>query len=152
MADFLNPYVFINQMAGEQYQEPISYEFGLKIRDLEENNKLMKERMLLIGKNLIDSQEKNNSEITEMKKQIQDLKSSVQRIKQVIESLSEEVAKSARREEVEILRRQLHMFEPLNLVRMEDIEDVINEKLNKHKSAHTSKPREDRHSFWRGKI
>ena len=85
----------------EQFQgDTVSYEIGLKLRDLEENNKMIKERMLLIGQNLIESQEKNNEEITKLKRDVQILKTDVERIKQVIESISEEVAKSARKEEV----------------------------------------------------
>ena len=50
--------------------DQVSYEIGLKIRDLEESHKLMKERVLLIGQNLIDFQEKAKSEITSIKKDI----------------------------------------------------------------------------------
>lgn len=142
-------------MAKEQIsvQEPISYEIGLKLRDLEENQKLMRERILLIGNNIIESEEKLGKEITEIKKQMYNLQSDVKRIKDIISSLSEEIEKSARKEELAILSRQFKMFEPLNYVRMQDIDKIIEEKLNKHHSqVKEEKEINNKHEFWRGKT
>ena len=40
------------------YQEQVPEENNLKIRDLEEKQRILKDRVLLIGQNLIDSKEK----------------------------------------------------------------------------------------------
>ena len=40
----------------------------MKLRNLEEKQRMLKERLLLIGENLIDMREKNREEILEMKK------------------------------------------------------------------------------------
>ncbi|MEM3112901.1 MAG: hypothetical protein QXI33_00560 [Candidatus Pacearchaeota archaeon] len=130
-------------------QDNISYELALKLRDLEEGQKLMKERIFLIGQNLIESQEKNSSEIIEIKKEIQDLKTDIKRMKSIIETISDEVSKSARKEELAILSRQYKMFEPLKYVRIEDVEKVIDEKI--HHKAHKQEP-ENKSGFWSGKI
>ena len=127
----------------------ISYELALKLRDLEESQKLSKERLLLIGQNLIESQEKTISEITELKKQTQILNDELKRIKSIANSLSEEVSKSARKEELAILERQWKMFDPLEFVRMEDLEDAVNEKTHHLKKDEV---KEDKHSFWSGKL
>lgn len=143
----------------QETQEPISYEIGLKIRDLEESHKLMKERVLLIGQNLIDSQEKTNSAITDMKKDIYELKSDIKRMKEIIESLSEEISKSARKEELAIIIRQFKMFQPLEYARIEDVEKIVDEKLHHkhHSQEETSLGKEqssmeNRHEFWRNKL
>ncbi|MBS3092248.1 hypothetical protein J4466_02405 [Candidatus Pacearchaeota archaeon] len=152
-------------MAQEQYpaQEAISYELGLKLRDLEENQRLMKERILLVGQNLIDFEDKTSKEISEVKKSIYELKSDVERIKGIIQSLSEEIEKSARREELAILSRQFKMFEPLKFARIEDIDKIIEEKLNdkidKHQLHNKDNQKEEGkekeshpHAFWMGKT
>ena len=127
-----------------------SYEPGLRIRDIEENQKLMKERMLLIGKNFIETQEKSKEDFLEIKKQIEVLKSDMERIKNIISSLSGEVSKSARKEDIAILSRQYKMFEPLKFARIQDVEEIIDEKLNKHESH--KKTSENPHSFWANKL
>ncbi len=142
-------------MVKEQFSqpEPVSYELGLKLRDLEESQKLMRERILLIGNNLIESQEKTSSDIIELKKDVSNLKTDVKRIKEIIESLSEEISKSARKEEVAILSRQFKMFQPLNFARIEDIDKIIDKKLH-HKHTHSPDESLDtnQHKFWTGKI
>jgi len=143
----------------ELSQDSVSYEIGLRIRDLEENQRLTKERVLLLGQNLIDFQEKNSSDIIEMKKTIDDLKTDVKRIKDLIQLFSDEIAKSARKEELAILSRQLKMFEPLKFARIEDVEKIVDEKLNKHQQHNKSEENESKevgeyskHDFWRGKL
>ena len=144
-------------MAKEQFtaQEPYSYELGLKLRDLEESQRLMKERVLLIGNNFIEAQEKAHSEIANLKKTAYELQSDVKRLKEILQSLSEEIEKSARREELAILSRQFKMFEPLKFARIEDVNKIVEEKINKH---HETKNKEEyikddkKHEFWRGKV
>lgn len=132
--------------------DPISYELALKLRDLEESHRLMKERVLLIGQNLIESQEKNISEIIELKKSLYELKSDTKRIKDIIQSLSEEIEKSARKEELAILSRQFKIFEPLNYIRLEDLDKIINEKLNKPKETDNKEVQRSKHEFWHNKL
>ena len=127
----------------------MSYELALKLRDLEESQKLSKERLLLIGQNLIDSQEKNISDITNLKKDVQGINDDLKRIKSLLTALAEEVSKSARKEELAILERQWKMFEPLEFVRMDDIEDIINDKV---KHTHKEESKDNKHAFWSGKL
>jgi galactokinase/mevalonate kinase-like predicted kinase len=128
----------------------VSYELALKLRDLEESQKLSKERLLLIGQNLIESQEKNISEITNLKKQVQDMTDEIKRMKSIVSSMNEEVSKSARKEELAILERQWKMFQPLEFVRMDDLEDAISGKLEHHHKK--EEPKDDKHAFWSGKL
>ena len=135
--------------------DSISYEIGLKIRDLEENQRLIRDRILLIGQNLIDFQEKNIAETTQAKKDITEMKSDIKRIKEIIQTFSEEIAKSARKEEVAIIARQIKMFEPLKYARIEDVAKIVDEKLNKYQITNKSEKeeeKEDKHAFWKGKI
>lgn len=140
-------------------QDSVSYEFGLKIRDIEENQRLIRDRILLIGQNLIEFQEKNVKEINDLKKDITEAKSDIKRIKEIVQTFSEEIAKSARKEELAILTRQVRMFEPLKFARIEDIEKIVDEKINKQQTSNKlveskgeDEEKEDRHAFWRGKV
>ena len=135
-------------MAEEQYNPQVSYESSLKLGDLEESQKLMKERVLLIGQNLIESQEKNRLDITDLKKEIYEIKTTLKRLKEIVEALSEEFSKTARKEELAILERQYKMFEPLKFARIEDVEKIIEKKLHNKTEVEKESP----HKFWTGKI
>jgi len=90
-------------------------ESNLRIRDLEEKQRILKDRLLLIGKNLIETKEDINQKILDIKKDIQILKQNMDRMLAFLETVSSELSKFARKEDLEILSKQAKMFQPLNL-------------------------------------
>ena len=89
----------------------------VKIRDIEEKQKILKDRLLLIGDNLIDTKEKLTSELLEMKKDIEQLKEGMEKVKSFTEIISGELSKFARKDDLEILSKQAKMFKPLEFVK-----------------------------------
>jgi len=107
------------------YAPQILSEFNTKIRDLEERQRLLKERALLIGKNLIESKEESDKDITELKINVEEMKRDIKKIKETIISLSEEMGKKARKTEIQILANQMKMFQPLEFARIQDVKKMI---------------------------
>jgi predicted RNase H-like nuclease (RuvC/YqgF family) len=95
------------------YTSSLLSEFNTKLRDMEEKQKLLKERVLLIGQNLIESKEKLESDVAELKFGMEEAKRELEKIKSTIIRLVEELEKKARKNEVEILAKQMKMFDPL---------------------------------------
>jgi len=52
----------------------------INLMDLEERQRIVKDRLILIGQNLIDFKEKNEEEILEIKKDLEFLKRNVEKI------------------------------------------------------------------------
>jgi hypothetical protein len=109
--------VDLNQLIGE---------INTRIRDLEEKQRVQKDRLLLVGKNLLDMREKTNEQNLEIKKQIELLNQSMERIKSFIETASSEFSKFARKDDLEILTKQAKMFQPLEFVRKSDLKNIKN--------------------------
>jgi uncharacterized protein YwgA len=101
-------------MAGEQanYQGAYSIDPTLKLRDLEEKQRILKNQILLIGKNMIDIKDKSMKDIIEIKKDVDTMKNSIERLASSIDSISEEMSKFARKDDFEILAKQMRMFQP----------------------------------------
>lgn len=99
-------------MAGEQqnYQNTYTPDPNLKIRDLEEKQRIIRNQILLIGNNLIDLKEKNTKEILEIKKDLEMIKNNIDRLTSFLESASEEFPKFARKDDVDILSKQMRML------------------------------------------
>jgi hypothetical protein len=98
-----------------EYVEPGFGGNNIKIRDLEEKQRILKDRLLLIGQNLIETKEKNNEEILEIKKNIEIINRNMERLISFLETASSEFSKFAKKEDLEILSKQAKMFQPLNL-------------------------------------
>ena len=93
--------------------DPFLSNFNVRFRDLEEKNKLLKDRLLLIGQNLIETKEKTAEDILEIKRELEVIKKNMERLVSFLETASEEFSKFARKEDLEILSRQARMFQPL---------------------------------------
>ena len=115
-------------MVEQQDYLPIASELNTKLRDIEEKQRLIKDRMLLIGQNLVDFREEAEKNISVLKAETELIKQEILKIKSTLERIIEELSGLARKEEVMILQRQLKMFQPLQFARMEDVEKMIKEK------------------------
>ena len=94
-----------------------------RVKDLEEKQNILKDRLLLIGQNLIETKEENYEKILEIKKEIEKMKKDVENIKSFIETISNEISKFARKDDLEILKRQAKMFQPLEFVRKSELKN-----------------------------
>jgi len=112
-------------MAEEQpdFVVPLLNEFNTKLQDIEEKQRLIKERVMLLGENLVEM--KTETEIASIRTTLDIMKNEVIKIRDTIGIITDEISDFARREEVDILRRQAAMFEPLKLARIEDVKKMI---------------------------
>lgn len=99
-------------MVGEQNYASYNVDPNLRIRDLEDKQRVLKNQILLIGKNLIDIREKNTHDILEIKKDLDTIKENIDRLSSFLESASDELSKFARKDDLEIVEKQMRMFEP----------------------------------------
>ena len=114
-------------MAEEQeYAEQNYIDPNIKLRDIEEKQRILKDRLLLVGQNLIDTKEKNEENFLEIKKDIEIIKQDMIRIKAFLETASNEFSKFAKKDDLEILAKQAKMFQPLEFVRKSDLEKLKN--------------------------
>ena len=110
----------------ESYAEQNYVDPSIKLRDLEEKQRILKDRLLLIGQNLIDTKEKNEQNFLDIKKDIEIIKQDMVRIKSFLETASNEFSKFAKKEDLEILSKQAKMFQPLEFVRKSELEKLKN--------------------------
>jgi hypothetical protein len=99
------------------YQDTGYVDINTKVRDLEEKQRIIKDRLLLIGQNLIEIKEKTDDTILELKKQIETLNQEMQSAKSFLETASQEFSKFAKKEDLDILAKQAKMFQPLEFIK-----------------------------------
>jgi len=79
------------------------------IKDVEERQRILKDRLFLIGKNLIELREENQSEIIELKKDVEILKQNMKRLIKFLEIASTELTQFAKKEDLEILAKKMEI-------------------------------------------
>ncbi|MEK6856183.1 MAG: hypothetical protein AABX66_03440 [Nanoarchaeota archaeon] len=94
----------------ESYSPQSSIDLISKIRDIEEKQRLVKDRMILIGKTVIDERNKNFKDIQELKKTVLLVKEENLRIKELLARVTEQLSNCSRKEELAIIQRQLDLL------------------------------------------
>ena len=91
---------------GQQYFSDVN----TRLRDFEEKQRILKDRVLIMGKNLVEEREKTFSEIQEIKKTLLLIKEETLKMREALQNITEQVNKGARKEELAIIQRQLDLL------------------------------------------
>jgi len=110
-------------------QEQVDYaamnnDLTLKIRDIESKQRVMKDRLLLIGQNLVEMKDNTNVKILEIKKDVEKMKQELEKLSSFLETVSGEFSKFAKKDDLELLTKQAKMFQPMEFVTKEDLENL----------------------------
>jgi len=94
----------------EVYQDQSSMDTNVRLRDLEEKSRLLRDRVLLLGQSVVEERDKGFREVQEMKSTMIKLKEDVNRLKELMQRMAEQIAQTARKEELMILQRQFDLM------------------------------------------
>ena len=81
-----------------------------RLKDLEEKQRLLRDRILLIGKNLMEDRESMMQEIQEIKKNVFKVQEENIKMQDFLRKVSEQLSNSVRKEELMMLQRQIELF------------------------------------------
>ena len=94
------------QQIDDQYASDVSN----RLKDIEEKQRILRDRVLLIGKNVVDDRESIMAELTELKKLLFKTKEENIKIQAFLNKVADQLADSARKEELLMLQRQIELF------------------------------------------
>ncbi|MCU0642530.1 MAG: hypothetical protein MUF61_03065 [archaeon] len=89
---------------------PDSTDVTNRLVDLEEKNRLIRDRVLLLGQTVVEERDKNFKEMQELKSTLIKLKEDVGRLKELMQRMAEQITAMARKEELMIIQRQLDLL------------------------------------------
>jgi len=120
-------------MAKEEQVQGVDFlaDINVKLRDIEEKQNIIRDRILLIGENLITEKEENNKEIAELRGKMIDIEEELANSKLALDRILEDRNNFARKTEFDILKRQFQMFQPMELARISDVEDIVRKIIKK---------------------
>lgn len=136
-------------MAEEQNQKTqIQYllsDFATRLKDTEQRNSLVRERVLLLGKNLIQTKQQVEDEIQNLKKKTSQIEKEIRELKKTSQNIVEQIDKFVKRNEIYSVEKMLQDFQPLEFMRKKDVEELVNSRIRdfeKNLSAQTNKNKE----------
>jgi len=129
----------------EPRENPLSslmFDVNTRLRELEERNRLLRERVLIVGKNMLSLRDDVEKELGEIKKENFQFKKDIEKLKIITQNILSEVSKFARKDEMNYIERMLADFQPLKFARMSDLKELeerITKKKAEKKSGKTNK-------------
>ena len=105
-----------------------SFEYNTRLRDIEERNNIIKERNLVLSRNFVDFKNETTEELKDIKKILKQLQEDNEKIKSTINALIQQNGKYVKRDEMMGFERMLKDFQPLEFVRMKDLDEALQEK------------------------
>ncbi|MBS3084165.1 hypothetical protein J4423_05145 [Candidatus Pacearchaeota archaeon] len=81
-----------------------------RLKDMEEKQRLLRDRILLIGKNVIEDRESIMNELQELKKSLSKTAEENIKIQDFLKKVADQLSESARKEELLMLQRQIELF------------------------------------------
>ena len=118
----------------EQQEDQSQYflaDFNTRLQDLEGKNSTLRDRAIMLGENLISLKEKIDEEISELKKSLKVIEKKLEKIDYLTKSIASETESFVRRDEMVLIERMLKDFQPLEFMRKKDVEELIEQKVNK---------------------
>ncbi|MFH1425804.1 MAG: hypothetical protein ABIG28_03715 [archaeon] len=100
----------VEEVGQGNYGDRFFSDVNTRIRDLEEKQRLLKDRMSLIGESFVKERDKNFDDVQDMRKTVEELKAENQRLKELLLRIAERANAAARKEDVMILQRQFDLF------------------------------------------
>lgn len=110
-------------------------DLNTKVSELEQRNENLRERVLLLGKNLVESREETAGVVSEIKRSIDLTSKDLQKLKSTANNIIGELDNFVRKEEMVVIERMLKDFQPLEFVRRKDLEEISKQiKTRKNKN------------------
>jgi len=122
------------QKEGGNFNSAFS-EFNTQLRDIDERNRLIRERVLLLGKNLITIKSNLEEELEKIKRENSKILEELEKMKRTSKNINFEIEKFVKREEMAVIERMLKDFQPLEFLRKSDVEEMIKKQINTVKTS-----------------
>ncbi len=127
----------MDQGQGDDTNQYFISEISTRLRDVEERIKLIKERTHVLGKNFVETKQESIEEIKNIKQRLSKIEEDIEKIKSASNFLIKETGKYAKKEELALIERMLKDFQPLEFVRIKDLNDILPQRINKQKNINS---------------
>ncbi len=103
-----------------------------RVRIGEERYGELRKKLLLIEQNMLGNQKKAMMEIKTLQTDLMEMKHTIQAVEDRIIMVIKELRLTARKEDVDVMKRYLELWDPVKFITHDQVEKIIDEKLGKN--------------------
>ncbi len=129
---------------GGQKQQPMPDITGMteqlnlmaaRVRISEERYSEIRKKLLLVEQNMLSNHKKAMAEIKAVQGDVTEMRRTIQAVEDKIITIIKELRLTARKEDIDVMKRYLELWDPVKFVTAERVEKLIDDKLGKHEEA-----------------
>ncbi len=109
----------------QQNKDQVLLEVSSRVRGLEGQYNLLRDRTLVVNQNLVGSHKKLHAEFLSVQEDIASLKHDIFALKETIRHLVQELSHVARAEDVRILEKYINLWNPMKFVTEDDVKKIL---------------------------
>jgi len=112
-----------------------------RIRVVEQRNSELRKKILLIEQNMLSNHKRAMEEIKHLRDDMSETKRSIQTVEDRIITIIKELRLMATKEQVDVMKRYLDLWNPVKFVPASQIEQIIDEKLAQKMAPRPAAPK-----------
>ena len=102
-----------------------------RMRMQEERYSELRKKMLVIEQNMLSNHKKAMNEIKSLQSDFTEMRRTIQAVEDKIITIIKELRLTARKEDVDLLKRYLELWDPVKFITSDQVERIIDEKLGR---------------------
>ncbi len=104
-----------------------------RLRVLEERSSNMRKKQQLVEQNMLSHRKRFTEEVDLLKDEIDEIKRTIREIETKIIMIIKELRLTAKKEDVDIIKKYVEMWEPVNFVTQNQVEKIVKEFIEEEK-------------------
>ena len=117
----------------EYAQQNSQIDSANRIRELEGKYNLLRDRVLLINNNMIEEYKKIAKDLKTTEAESREIKTELYNLKEALKDIAREISNFAKKDDIKVLEKYINMWDPLKFITVEEVEEIINKKLQSRK-------------------
>lgn len=129
----------------EEYQTDLNYvlsDLNTRTRTLEGRYNILGERLLVVNQNMIEEYKKMITELKTQEQDIIELKREIENLKDILRQMLKEIDSFAKKENLKVLEKYINLWSPLKFVTENEVNILIEKKLEQKKGDVVDKPKQ----------
>lgn len=120
-------------MAMQTEESFSSYDIISRLRTLESRQDDLREKLLVINQNMIESYKTLVLETKTLSTELKDIKKTVQELQDALKKIVSELDEFAKKDNIKILEKYINFFNPMNFVTQDELSSLLKKRGNKNR-------------------
>ncbi len=105
---------------------------GARVKIGEERYSELRKKLLVVEQNMLSNHKKAMLEVKSLQSDVTEIRRTIQAIEDKMITIIKELRLTARKEEIDVMRKYIDLWDPVKFVSRDQVDKIIDEKFGRH--------------------